>query len=120
MRGLKMEIFVLFIGVGYSLPSVAVCARERLPLGEPDTTKGVIVNNYYYGGSPYLNCPPYTFYPRYVYHYPRVFFGIHFFHPFQHRAAFHRFPFHRGHRFGRHVGYFHSPGMRGIPGRGRY
>ena len=115
----------------FALAALAICfsASTRMALAQQeekavgsDTTRQVIVNNYYYGGYPspaYLWYPPY---PRYYgYYYPRVFVGFSAFVPFHHRPRPDRFrPFY-GHGHGRNFGHHRGSGMvRGGTGRVRY
>lgn len=114
----------------FALAALAICfsASTRMVLAQEeenavgsDTTKQVIVNNYYYGGYPYPNYPVYPAYPPfYGYYYPRVFVGFSVAVPFHHRVFVNRFHRFRGHGFGRTFGHFRSPGMRMGTGRGRY
>jgi hypothetical protein len=87
-----------------------------------DSSRQVIVNNYYYGAygySPYPYYPPYPIY--YGYYYPRLLVAFSLGRPFFHHPGFHpRFHHFRGHGFGRSFGQFRSPGATSRFGRGRY
>jgi len=121
MRPLRIIAAICTLGLATILSPVKVFGQEGEKATQPDTTKRVVINNYYYGGPLYPYPAAYPFYPPfYGSYYPRVFVSFVAVAPFHHRVFVPRF--HRFRAFGhfRPFGQFRSPGVRTGGGRVRY